>query len=67
MALTYGSSAAVPRSVLSPVSTTTSILNCSTTDSTMSYAVGFRCRSLMCSTRRLPSSGTNVRSPLVTV
>ena len=47
----------LPQSVMSPVSTTTSMLNCCTTVCTTDHAAGFRCMSEMCSTRIVLASG----------
>jgi hypothetical protein len=52
--------------VRSPVSITTSTPNCVTTERMTSQAVGFRCRSLTCSTRTESSPAVKTGNALVT-
>ncbi|BCB87470.1 hypothetical protein Psuf_047830 [Phytohabitans suffuscus] len=54
---TYDASGSLPQSVMSPVSITASMPNCSTIVRISGHALGFRCRSETCRMRVVPSSG----------
>ncbi len=56
---TKEASGSLPQSVMSPVSITTSMPNCSTTVRMSCQPVGLRCMSETCSTRVVPGVGSN--------